>query len=165
MAIALELNFGFEDSDGDDATSTIRIPNGFTLAQYASFGKAMSELIDPIVAGRISGADLCLAVDISALTGNVLDPSSDVEEIAAFQFTTGDNRPVNVNIPGMNEAIVSAGSDDIDQADPAVAPFIAAMEVGLATGGGTIQPCDVGEDDIVATAFAREKFRASGKRR
>ena len=53
----------------------------------------------------------------------------------------------------------------MNQADPEVAAFISMMEDGIVTAGGTIQPCDVGESDITNLIYAREKFRASGRRR
>ncbi|NIT56287.1 MAG: hypothetical protein GWN00_08645 [Aliifodinibius sp.] len=165
MAVAFEVVYEVTDRDGDTATTTVKVPTGFSLAQYGEFGAAMATLLDAILGGRVSGADFCFIVDISGLTGNTQSPTSDVEEVAKFQFRTTEGRPVNVNIPTMDEAIVAGGTDDINQADPAVAPFIAAMENGLSTAGGTISPCDIGEDDIVLTVFAREGFRSRSRRR
>jgi hypothetical protein len=70
-----------------------------------------------------------------------------------------------VNVPGIAESNVLAGSDDLDIIDLTVAAFITAMETGIAVTGGTISPCDVNEDTIIDTVYAREQFRASGKRR
>lgn len=165
MAIAFDITYTVSDNDGDQATTTVKVPTTFTLSDYGEFGAAMAELIDDIIEGRVDAADLCLSADLAGLVGNVAVGGSDVEEIAAFQFLTSDNRAVNVNIPAMSEAIVGAGSDDLNQADPLVAPFITAMESGISVTGGTITPCDIGEDDIVSTKYAREKFRASGSRR
>lgn len=164
MVAALEIIVSIEDNDGDVGTTTLKVPNGFSLAQYAEFGAAMSGIMDDFIGGRISGADLCFTADLSALNFNFLDGSADVEDLGAFQFRTGDGRPVRMNVPGLIEAVVPAGSDDINVADPLIAPLTAMMTDGLAVTGGTIQPCDVGEDDIVGLESARERFRASGSR-
>lgn len=164
MAVALEVIYEVEDRDGDRSTTSVKVPNGFSISQFTEFGAAMATLIDAMLEGRVSGADLALSVDLSGLTFNTLDLASDVEDIGAFQFRTSENRPVRVNIPGINEINVLDYSDDLDQAAPSVSAFIAMMESGLAVTLGTISPCDVAEDDIIAVEYARERFRASGKR-
>jgi hypothetical protein len=165
MAIAFAVVYTFEDDSGDTATASIHVPTTFSLSQYTEFARSMADFIDNMVHGIITGVDLTVAIDISALTGNPVTPFADVEEIGAFKFITADNRPVMVNIPGIGESQVLAGSDDLSIVDAGIAAFITAMESGIAVTGGTIQPCDVDEDDIVDTVFAREQFRASGKRR
>jgi hypothetical protein len=165
MVHAIALTYTYQDDSGDTATSTIHVPNGFTLAQFTQFGRSMADLIDNVVGGLIISCDLTVTVDISALTGNTAIDDSDVEEIGAFQFVTIDSRPVLVNIPGLTETFVLANSDDINQLSGSVAPFITAMETGIAVTGGTIAPCDVNEDSIANIVSAREQFRASGKRR
>jgi len=152
------------DDDGDRATTTINIPTGFSLSQIGEFGAAMATLIDAILDGKVESAEVSFSVDISGLTNNIAGGSSDVEEIGAFKFTTADGYPVNINLPGLDEGMVAVGTDDLDQALPAVAAFITAIETGVAVTAGTISPCDVGESDIIATNSARERFRASGKR-
>lgn len=164
MAIAFEIIYTVVDEDGDDATTTIKVPTTFSLAQYTEFGAALATLMNNIIEGAITGADLCLAADVSGLTTNLTSGADDVEDIGAFQFATGDGRPVKVNVPGLDETKVAVGTDDINQVDVDVAAFIAAMNNGLTVPGGTIQPTDVGEDDITNLTYARERFRASGKR-
>ena len=165
MAIAFEVVYTFQDDSGDTATASIHIPTAFSLSQYTEFARSMADLVDNIVHGIIISADLTISIDISALTGNAVTPFADVEEIGAFQFITADNRPVLVNVPGIAESNVLAGSDDLSVIDATVAAFITAMETGIVVTGGTIPPCDVNEDDIIDTVYAREQFRASGKRR
>lgn len=152
------------DDDGDRSTTTINIPTGFSLAQIGEFGAAMATLVDAILHGRVESAGVSFSVDISALINNITGSTSDVEEIGAFKFTTADGYPVSVNLAGLDEGFVAVGTDDLDQALPAVAAFITAMENGISVVGGTISPCDVGESDIITTNSARERFRASGKR-
>lgn len=160
MAIAFEVVYTFEDDDGDSAESAIKIPSSPSIAQFTEFAQAMAQLIDPIVSGLISSAGVRVSIDISALTGNIKASQGDVQDVGAFRYRTGDARPVRVNVPAISEALVLANSDDLDTAAPAVSAFNTAMLSGIAVVGGTIQPCDVDEDDIVTLSFARERFRA-----
>lgn len=164
MAIAFSIVWEIEDADGDRATTTVRVPQGDTLSQYTEFVVAMAPLKDAVLTGLLTSVGLTVGVDISALTDNTALEKSDVEEIGAFQFLTDDGLPVNLNVPGLLEGLVAAGSDELDQVDADVAAVIAMMEDGLAVTGGTIIPCDVAEVDIAVVSFARENFRASGRR-
>jgi len=165
MAIAIAVTYEFTDDSGETATTTIHVPNTFSIAQYTEFGRAMADLLDNIVSGVVSNAELTVTLDISALTGNNAQSGSDVEEVGAFLFRTAEGREVSVNIPGINESMVSANSDDLDQLDTDIAAFTTAMLNGIAVAGGTPQPCDANEADLTTLVFAREQFRASGKRR
>jgi len=165
MAIAYQITYELEDDSGERATFGINIPTTFSLAQYTEFGRAVASLVDPIVSGRISNCGLTISVDLSGLTSNAFTSTSDVEEVAAFQFSTVDGTKTLVNVPAIDELAVASGTDDLDQADVFVAAFITAMESGVAVTGGTVSPCDVAESDINSTVYARENFRASGKRR
>jgi len=153
------------DDSGDRATTTVNLPTGFSLSQFGEFGSAMATLVDAMLGGKVESAEICFPVDVSGLTSNTALSTSDVEEIGAFQFRTVDNFPVRVNVPCIDELLVASGSDDLNQGDADIAAFIAAMENGIVTTGGTISPTDVGEDDIVNTDFARERTRATGTRR
>lgn len=164
MALAFEIIIEYEDEDGDRATHAVEIPTTFTIAQYTEFAQALVQLKDAVSLCRISNCSLGVSADLSGLSNNLLDESADVEDVGAFQFLSAENFPVNVNIPGLSEVVVAAGSDDIDQAHVNVAPFITAMEDGIAVTGGTIIPCDIGEEDIISLVFARENFRPSGRR-
>jgi hypothetical protein len=153
------------DDDGDRATTAINVPTAFSLSQFGEFGTAMATFLDAILGGKVEGAEIAFSVDLSGLTSNTTLSTSDVEEVGAFAFETAGGFPVKVNVPGIDELLVLSGSDDLDQADPAIAAFISAMENGIAVTAGTISPTDVAEDDITTTVYARERFRASGTRR
>lgn len=165
MPLAAQIIYTATDDSGERGTTAINVPNGFSLTQYGEFGSAMATLLDALLGGRIESAEICFGFDISTLTSNIAVANSDVEEIGSFVFETGIGTTVRVNVPGIDESVVAPGSDDIDQADVAVAAFLSVMEDGIATGGGTISPCDKGEEDIINTVFARERFRGSGSRR
>lgn len=165
MPIAPQIIYTVVDDSGDRGTTTINLPSGFTLSQFGEFGAAMAELIDAMLGGRVESADFCINVDISGLTSNVALSTSDVEELGSFVFGSALGTAVRMNIPCIDELTVASGSDDLDIAHVDVAAFIAGIENGILTTDGQISPCDVGESDIVALDFARERFRASGKRR
>lgn len=163
--VAAQIVYSVVDDDGDVGTTAINIPSGFSLSQIGEFGTAMATLLDAVLGGKVTNAELSVSVDLSALTSNTALSTSDVEEIGSFAFETAGGFPVRVNIPAIDELMVLSGSDDLDQADLDIAAFIAAMENGIAVTGGTVSPTDVAEDDIVNTLSARERFRASGARR
>lgn len=166
MALTYGLTYTFKDDSGDTATATIHLPTGFSIAQFTEFGRGMAAFVDDIVSGLVLSAELTVGVDISSLINNTTDFLSDVEEVDSYQFATAANRPVQVNVPGTDENDVLAQSDDLDQVGSAFqAAFINAMLNGVAVTGGTIAPCDVDGEDLEELVYAREAFRASGKRR
>jgi hypothetical protein len=162
MPIAPKINFQVFDNDADDAGTSIHVPSGFTVAQYGTFANDYANAMDDIALGRVdTKATMTIPVDISGLTGNTLDPASDVEQIAAFQFLDTNGEPVDVNVPGLLLADVVAGTDGLNTADTEIAAFITLME----TGNGTIAPTSVAEADIIDTLYARKETRASGRKR
>lgn len=162
MAIAPKIQVKITDNDNDPANTGIHVPSGFTIAQYATFANAYANAIDDIVLGRVDPkGTMTIPVDISALTGNTLDPASDVEQIAAFQFLAADGEPVDINVPGLLLADVVAGTDGLNTADTEIAAFVTLIE----TGDGTVAPSSVSESDITTLVYARKETRASGRRR
>jgi hypothetical protein len=138
------------------------VPSGLTVAQYDAFANAYANAVDDIVLGRVDPkGTMTIPVDISALTGNTLDPASDVEQIAAFQFLAADGEPVDINVPGLLLADVVAGTDGLNTADTEIAAFVTLIE----TGDGTVAPSSVSESDITTLIYARKETRASGRRR
>lgn len=164
MAIAAAVTYEFTDDSGETATTTVHIPNTFSIAQYTEFARAMADLMDNIVSGVVSRAELTFTLDVSALTGNNAQANSDVQEIGAFLFRTAEGREVSINIPGINESTVAANSDDLDLLDTNIAAFTTAILNGIAVAGGTPGPTDANEADITTIVYAREQFRASGAR-
>jgi len=164
MAKAIEVTPTWRDQANKTSTNTLYVPNGLTLAQMQEGLVAAAVLLDEVSGAVMEGMGYNVDVDISALTGNGGTSTADVEDIGAFQFRTADGRPVNVNVPAIIDTLSIAGSDALDQADTDIAAFISMFEDGLATTGGTIQPTDVDEDDIVSVIYAREEVRNSGSR-
>jgi hypothetical protein len=163
MANAIKVLGSWIDQASKRGTNTMYTPNGLTLAQYIEGLQAMAILLDNCSGAVLEGLNFTVPVDISGLTGNAALSTSDVEEVSQFVFQTTDGRLVHVNVPGLDDTKTPVGTDDLDQVDTDVAAFISMFEDGLATAGGTITPCDVDEDDIVAVVTARGAVRNSGK--
>lgn len=161
MTIAFEIVYELTDDSGDKAETAIKLPTGFTLDQFTEFARAMALLVNNIVDGVVSGAGLRVAVDVSGLTLNFVGAASDVEDVGAFQYATGDNRPVRLNVPGIDEQFVVIGSDDLNTADADIAALNTAVLSGIAVTAATISPSDQAEDDLETLVFARERFRST----
>lgn len=164
MAEPYALTWTVEDQAGNTATVTEFIAQGLTVAQMEEGAIAHAPNLEGILSGIIKGAELCIGVDISGLTGNVAAGTSDVEEVGEFVFATAQNREVRINLPCMNDTASVVGSDDLDQADTNVDAFITAMVDGITVAGGLLQPCDVDENDLTTVKIARERVRNSGSR-
>jgi hypothetical protein len=162
-----EITFGIRDNDNDYAEFSAYVPTGLTFAQYEEFAQLKAELVNPLILGAWDDiAKLKIAVDISALTGNIAGASSDVEQISAFEAIDAGGNRTKINIPGTVETQIAVGSDALDITDTDVAAFIAALEDGIDIGGSVIiQPSTYNEADLVDTLFARAETRNSGKRR
>lgn len=155
-----EIVYEIRDRRNKKATTSVRIGDA-TEAQTDAFANAWADSIDNIIGGIIKGASVLLGVDISALVGNVAATGSDVEEIAEFDFRTAIGTKVIVTIPGILETLVDNDTGDLNLAAPQVAAFVTMMEDGI-TVGVLVEPCDVGNDDIVSLRYARERSRNSG---
>lgn len=167
MAHAVKIIYTLKDNKGKLATCEIKVPTGLTVANYVEFGQEMGTLIVNMTIGQIVNVGVAVTVDIAGL-GWPTAPgvTSDVEEKGAFQFITAGNFSTGVSLPTLSELLVTDGSDALDQSDAAVIAFRDAMIDGilLPVGAITVQPTDSREDDIEALVYARERFRASGKR-
>lgn len=164
--MAIEIIFRIADASGDEASTSVRIGGIPTNAQLNGFGAGWATALNNVIAGKIMGAIAKVLVNITGLTSNLLSGNADREHVGKFVFVTGAGTLVECNIPCLSEiAIGATTSDSLNQAQPDVAAFIAAMEDGVAVTAALIQPCDEGEEDITGTKFAREAFRNSGAKR
>lgn len=166
MAIAIKVIYTARDDKGRTATTEVKVPTGYAIAQYVEFAGAMAQLLDAVMDGKITSINFCVGVDTIGLGLKALAVgTSDVEEKGFFQYSTAGGFRTRMQIPAFKEALVVPGSDVIDTLQTDVLAFDTAMLVGiLVTGPDTIQPSDEREDDIISRDFAREHFRASGKR-
>lgn len=161
MALAVSIRFDFVDGKGKPSFTKVNVPNGFSIAQYTEFAQAMAQLITNLTQSRITRAGFSVGLDLSTSTikavPNVL---SDIAQKVMFGFSTVlAGFRTKMKLPALNEDKVTVGSDALNQADPDVAAFIAAMENGVVVVGGTVSPCDQRENDINNTDYAKELFR------
>lgn len=164
--MAIDIIYTIEDKSGTKGTTSVRVGGEPTVAGLTGFAVGWATAINNIIWGKILGAVAHIIANISGLSGNVMEPISDVEHLGKFQFITAAGIRVECNIPSINEAVVGTSTpDEIDVAIPQVANFISAMEDGINVSGALIQPCDKGEDSLVSLVFAREGARNSGARR
>lgn len=167
----IEIVTTVRDRSGDDATTSVQVQTGTTLAQLAAFAPLWATALNDIIYGKIMSVFAVVAASVVSIINNGGALTSDVEHIGKFSFRTlGGTNKVLVNIPALDENVASATDSDIlNQADTEIAAFIAAMESGLTVNDGVgnvlIQPCDIGERQIAEIDFAREAFRNSGARR
>jgi hypothetical protein len=162
----IEIIATIRDRSGDEATTSVRVPSSSTYAQLGAFAVGWATALNNFIAGKILSVVAYDKPTVSSLTNNTLLDAADVEHIAKFSFLTVGGKRVLFNVPAMNEVTLSSDdSDALDQAVPATAALIAAMLNGIATVGGTISPCDVGEESLTDVLFAREAFKNSGARR
>lgn len=162
--MAHEVITTYRDDAGKTATASYFVAEGLTLSQILEGIRLGAQIIDAVTSAVLTVVTFIQNLDLSGLASNLALSNSDVEELAAFAFTP-NGRPTGssvINVPGLLEGLTISGSDDLDQADPDVAAFISAMEDGIATTGGTIQPCDVDENDLVSASYARLEHANSG---
>lgn len=162
----IEIVTTIQDRSGDESTTSVNVLDASTIANLDTFAPAWATALNDIILGRIMSMAAVIRPFIGSLTNNTLLETADREHKGKFSFLAAIGTKVEINIPCLAEAVVEAyGSDELDQLNPEVAAFIAAMETGIAVTGGTISPCDIGESSIISTRFARESFNNSGKRR
>lgn len=166
MGHAIQIIYTIKDNKGKLATCTVKVPTGLLLLDYIEFAQEMGTLVNNIVIGQIVNVGVAVTVDLLPGWAQTPGVTSDVEEKASWQYMALGNWRTGVKVPTLSELLVVDGSDNLDLADAAVAAFNDAMIDGilLPVGAVTIMPCDARENTIESLVFAREVFRASGKR-
>lgn len=163
MAVAVAVRFDFVDSKGKTSFTKIRIPNGFSIADYQEFAQAAAQVISNISVVRITRTSLCFSLDLSTATLRAVAASgADIAQKAYFSFNTATSGfRKRLRIPTLDETKVPVGSDAIDLTDVDVAALVDAMNNGIVVTGGTIAPCDSRTNDLTAVGEAREVFRGT----
>jgi len=161
MVLAVQIRLDFQDDKGKISNTSISVPTGFSIAQYSEFALGMAQVIATLSNARITRVSFVVGLDLSGATIKaVASGLSDIAQKALIGFgTVVAGFRTKVKLPALSEVKVNVGSDTLNQADADVAAFIAAMENGITVTGGTISPCDMRENDIDSTNYARELFR------
>lgn len=160
MALAVSVRFDFLDDKGKTSFTKLRVPTGFSIAQYAEFGIAMGQFIANISSCQVTNGSVTFGIDLSGLgMKTVAGVLADVAQKGYFAFAsavTGFKK--RLRIPTFDEAKTVAGSDGIDTVDAGVAAFTTAMTNGIVVTAGTIQPSTERGQDLTALSDAREVF-------
>jgi len=161
MPLAVTSRFDFIDEKGKTSFTKIRIPNGFSIAQYLEFAVAMAQLIATAVLTRITSVSITFSISLAGLTLKAVAAAvADVAQKGYFSFATTTNGFYKrFRIPTFDESKINAATDAVNELDGSVAALVAAMESGISVTGGTVQPTDERLHDIAALSEAREVFR------
>lgn len=162
MAFAVTVQYQIVDASGDTAPTKVKVPNGFTIAQYVEFGQAMAQLIASIVLGRIASASINFRLSLSAATLRTAPLSgANVRNKAMFLFDAAvAGFSGKVRIPTYNDVYNVVGSDVLDASEPVIDAFITAMEDGIDIGSSTIiAPLNGREMDLTTYKGGTEQFQ------
>lgn len=161
MALAVTIVFTIEDDSNDSSSTRIRVPTGFSISQYQEFALGAATLMASLCAGHISSANVCVELDISGITGNVV--AAGLRYLKGLFNISSDTQGFGraLQVPTFDSNMFIDDSDAIDLADADVAAFIDALEVGLAVTGGTIQPQTDRGHDFESVDSGYKSFRRS----
>jgi len=161
MVLAVSIRYGFIDEKGKPSFAKIKVPNGFSIAQYTEFAQASAQILANVSTGQVTSASISVGLDLSGATIKATAlAGADIFQKALIQFNTVvAGFRARLKIPAIWENLFVAGSDQLDQTAGAVQSFVSAYEDGIVVTGGTIQPCDDRENDVSALTIAKQNFR------
>lgn len=166
--MAFSVMFTIEDAKGANSTTEVNVPLSVAWTDITLFAASLAQIIDPLMKGKITRIGVCASLPLPGILKDSADPTADVEEGARFQFITAGGFPTAMRLPTFDEALIVAGTTEVDLTDGGVSTFVQAMESGIDTSGnggsGVVAPSDKREDGISALRFAREAFQASRSR-
>lgn len=133
MALAFSMIINFEDDTERKTSTKLRLPTTFSIADYVEFGQAAAQLYVNASGCRVTNVSLTVDFDFSGLGLDLVALLvSNVGKKAAFLWTTiTAGLHGKFFVPTVDESIFPAGTDDMDQSDPIVAPFISDIENGI----------------------------------
>ena len=161
MGLAVVCNVVIQDGNGNNASTKVRLPNGFTIAQYREAGQALAQVIGDMSTGQVVNVGIGLNLDFGSAGLKVSPLSlSDVYNKARYIFNAGTTgfRKI-LNLPAINDNAIVDGSQNIDSTLPDVQAFETAMLSGISTVDGTIAPVTNRGQDLTAVSTAIESFR------
>lgn len=159
--LAVSLNFTIIDGKGKTSTTRIRVPTGFTPAQYVEAAEGFAQLMLNMSEGAITDISVSLPVDLSLATLRAVPLAiADIAKKALFTVASSVvGLYARFNIPTFDEQFTVPASDDLDMVDANVAAYVGVIENGINVSGTFIQPCDLRENDLADVREAREIFR------
>ena len=163
MALAVSIRFDFIDDKGKTSFTKVRVPTGYTIANYVEFAQGAAQVFADLSNAQITNVSLTFGLDLSGQgLKTVASVVSDIYQKIRFQFATAlQGFRAKFSVPASSELKIVAGSDAVDEVDADVAAFVTAIEDGLVVTGGTVTFTDNRDNDITALQFGREIHRAS----
>ena len=157
MALALIAQVDYVDGKNKSSFTRVRVPTGFTIAQYTSFVLDLAQAVKNISGCLITGASINLSFSLEGLGLNTI--ASSAANVAAKMFLKIKSAVAGffakMSIPTfLGDTLVVAGTDEIDLADTDVATLVTLLE----DGNGTVIPCDKYGNALSTTDIARELF-------
>lgn len=140
MPLAL-ITLVLQDSDADTSTVSVfvSVGTGDTVESLATdYAQIFWGVVQPLVNGVLVGVNITLKPDFSGWTNNSPVVISDVEEKAIFTLRVcGNNRPVKLTLPTINEVIFEGlGSGRfVDNANSDYTEFRFVLQNGVVDGG------------------------------
>lgn len=156
MALAVTLTFTITDALGKSAITKVRVPTGFSIAQYLEFGTAMGNIIAALANGAITDITIGVPLSLSGATIRAVATSlADVGEKALLMAQSAiTGLFARFNIPTYDQSKTVSGSDQVDTTDTDVAAYIAVIESGVSG----VAPCDRRANDLVDVISVRQVF-------
>lgn len=164
MAYAVSFIFSMRDAKNKTTRVPIRVPNGFSIAQYVEFGQAAAQIIAALSTCQITSVQASLRLDLAGSTIRATAQAiSDIFERAIITVNSSiAGLYARFFVPTLDDTKVLTGTDQIDLTDVDVAAYVALIEDGLDLGGSVfIQPVDLRGNDLADVNSAREVFRES----
>lgn len=151
------LSVGVIDDAGATKRANIFLPSTMTLAQIQGWSDVYTPLLDTIVDGKISDAEVTFGLTLPA--GLKADPVADstVRRGADFSFSNVSRYRWGTYIPAFGLAFIDSGN--INTTDTDVSDFLSAYTAGLVVSAVTYQPLNGYGDDLVAMINAKQAFR------
>lgn len=164
MALAVSFTFTIQDNKKRPSTTKVRVPNGFSIAQYLEFGQAMAQLIANASNGKVVSASANLTLDLSSATiRSATMITADIFEKAIIVVRSAvTGLYAKFFPPTLNDTYVVDGSGSLDQTQTAVSDYLTILTGGIDVGGAVIvAPTDKRGNDLVSVKSAEELFRKS----
>jgi hypothetical protein len=157
------VHFTWRDEKQKESFSKIRIPSALTFTQYKAFGAAAAAVLNDMSTCELIEVSVAVGLDLSG---------ADLKSVAtqfADWFTKGFISASNaINglvgkfiIPTYDDNNNTAGSKNMNLADPDVAALTTLITDGLDVSGTLIFPVAVRGDALTNIDIAQETFRKS----
>lgn len=150
------ITFEITDEKSKKAHVQVCVDGALAWATVAAFVQDAAELLNDVVGGLVSGANVSRAVTLTGMTG----PSSgaDREEggLIVFQSAGGTTRQ---RIPTMVETFITSGTNLINTSSGAIQTWLQMMVAGITSNSVLVEPVDSRGDDITNILSAKEDFR------